>query len=176
MLIARRIRRLPIGLRSLRVGDPIPDLKVVVVVSQDGKYHIQRDVNARQLFGPKVVLVGFPGAFTPTCTATHIPDYVKLHQDFKAKGYQLIALAVNDPFVLKEFGEELKTEITFIADGSAKFTKALDAGIDLSEHSLGYRSRRFSAVVQDGKLIEVNDERGSKLTDISKAETVLKTL
>ena len=177
MFVRRAIFSLRANARYLRVGDPVPDQRLTLVTMQDGKYHIQRDVSALQLFeGKKSVLVGFPGAFTPTCTATHIPDYVKLHAEFKQKGTQLVAMAVNDPFVLKEFAEELKADMVFIADGSGKFTRALDAGVDLSEHSLGYRCRRFSVVIVKGHLIEVNDERGPKMTDISKAETVLKGL
>ena len=176
-MFLRQVRYLPSGLRSLRVGNPLPDLRLTLVTYQEGKYHIQRDVPALQFFeGKKTVLVGFPGAFTPTCTATHIPEYVQLHSSFKEKNTQVVALAVNDPFVLKEFAEELKADFAFIADGSGAFTRAIDAGVDLSPNELGYRSRRFSAVIQNGKFIEVNDERGPKLTEISKAGTVLKGL
>lgn len=176
-MFLRQVRHLASGLRSLRVGNPIPDLRLTLVTVQEGKYHIQRDVPALQFFeGKKSVLVGFPGAFTPTCTATHLPGYVQLHSSFQAKQTQVVALAVNDPFVLKEFAEELKADFVFIADGSGVFTKAIDAGVDLSANELGYRTRRFSAVIHNGKFVEVNDERGPKLTEISKAETVLKGL
>lgn len=176
-MFLRHIKTLHPGLRSLRVGNPLPDMRLTLVTPQDGKYHIQRDVPALQFFeGKKAVLVGFPGAFTPTCTATHIPDYVQKHAAFREKNVHVVALAVNDPFVLKEFAEELKADFVFIADGSGAFTRAIDAGVDLSANELGYRSRRFSAVIQNNQFIEVNDERGPKMTELSKADTVLKGL
>ena len=158
-------------------GDPIPELRVMIVKPEGGKFVIESNVYAPDLFkGKKTVLVGFPGAFTQTCTEKHIPEYVQMMEEFKKKQVQLIGLAVNDAFVLKDFAEELKAQMVFIADGGAKFTKALAAGMDMSSHFLGYRTRRFSAIVVDNKLTEVNDEEGPKLTNVSKAETVLKAL
>ena len=85
-------------------------------------------------------------------------------------------LAINDPFVMKEFAEELGAAMPFIADGSGDFTRALDAGVDLSDHGLGYRSRRFTAVIENGVVTAVNDENGPGFSDTSKADTVLKGL
>lgn len=177
MFVHRTVLGLRPCARYLRVGDLIPDLRLALAVPQEGKFHIQRDVSTASFFeGKKVVVVGFPGAFTPTCTATHIPDYVKLQAEFAKKNVTLVGMAVNDPFVLKEFAEELKAEFPFIADGAAVLTKALDVGVDLSEHALGFRCRRFAFVAVNGRVAEVYDERSTKLTDISKAETVLKGL
>lgn len=77
---------------------------------------------------------------------------------------------------MKEFAEELQAEMPFIADGSGDFTRALDAGVDLSEHGLGYRTRRFTAVIEGGKVVSVNDENGPGFTITSKADTVLASL
>eukprot|EP00359_Climacostomum_virens_P006279 CAMPEP_0204916546 /NCGR_PEP_ID=MMETSP1397-20131031/14326_1 /ASSEMBLY_ACC=CAM_ASM_000891 /TAXON_ID=49980 /ORGANISM="Climacostomum Climacostomum virens, Strain Stock W-24" /LENGTH=110 /DNA_ID=CAMNT_0052089071 /DNA_START=308 /DNA_END=641 /DNA_ORIENTATION=+ len=95
---------------------------------------------------------------------------------FGTKGFTVLGLAVNDPFVMKEFAEELKGSIGYIADADGSFTKALEAGADFSEAALGYRTRRFSVVVENGTVTQVNDEQGGKLTEVSRAETVLKTI
>lgn len=170
--------RLRPGLRALRVSDPIPDISVIVVKETNGKVGIQGGISAASLFkGKKSVLVGFPGAFTPTCTGKHIPAYIQSLADFAKKDVQIIALAVNDAFVLKEFHEELKAgSLTFLADGGGALTRGLDAGIDLTDKALGYRTRRFAAVVVDGTITVVYDEKGAEMTELSQAETVLKSL
>jgi len=164
--------------RLIHIGQAIPESSVTLVVGSDkGKYNIEPNVDTKTYFtNKKVVLVGFPGAFTPTCTATHIPEYIKLVEQFKQKGAHVVALTVNDPFVCKEFGEELGGGITFLADGAGKFTMSLDAGVDLSDKALGYRTRRFSAFVEDGTITQLNDEGGPGMTDLSRAETMLKSI
>ena len=163
--------------RFLHIGQTIPQLKLVVVSGNSERYNIERDVDSIAFFSnKKIVLVGFPGAFTPTCTGNHIPEFIKLHAEFKAKGAEVVGLAVNDPFVMKEFGEELKGSIPYICDGTGTLTKALDAGIDLSGGALGYRTRRFTLLVDNGTITQVNDEKSGGFTDVSKAETILRTL
>jgi glutaredoxin/glutathione-dependent peroxiredoxin len=163
--------------RLLHLGQVLPHLKLTIVSGTPEKYNIEKDIDSLQYFSnKKVVLVGFPGAFTPTCTGNHLPEFIKLHDQFKAKGVEVVGLAVNDPFVLKEFGEELKGSIPFICDGTAALTNALEAGIDLSAHSLGFRTRRFTALVDNGTITQVNDEKGGALTDISKADTILRAI
>jgi len=178
MLLCRLALRLRPGLRSLRVGDPIPDLSVNVVKETGGKLGVQGGVSAASLFkGKKSVLVGFPGAFTPTCTGTHIPAYIQSLAAFAKKEVQVVGLAVNDAFVLREFHEDLKAgSMTFIADGSGALTRGLDAGVDLTDKALGYRTRRFAAIVVDGTVTAVYDEKGAGMTELSQAESVLKSL
>ena len=122
------------------------------------------------------MLVGFPGAFTPVCTGNHLPEYNFLHKNFQAKGVEVIGLAVNDPFVMKKFAEKLKGDITFISDGSGILTSALDGGLDLTPHGLGFRTRRFSILIENGQISKINDEEGGALTVVSKAETMLESL
>ncbi|CAG9315257.1 unnamed protein product [Blepharisma stoltei] len=163
--------------RLLHTNQVIPWLKVAVTSGEARKYTIAKDIDTVSLFAnKKVVLVGFPGAFTPTCTNHHLPQFVKLHGSFSNKGVEVIGLSINDPFVLKEFAQELDTTIPFICDGSGEFTKAIEAGVDLSEKNLGYRTRRFTALVENGTITLLNDENGGQLTDISSAETILKSL
>ncbi|CAG9326797.1 unnamed protein product [Blepharisma stoltei] len=175
ILIIKMLAR--ISKRLLHINQSIPHLKLVVCSGNEGKYNIERDIDSETYFAnKKVVLIGFPGAYTPTCTGTHIPQFVKLQENFDQKGVELIGLAVNDPFVLKEFGQDMGGKIAYIADGSGYFTRALDAGLDLTEKGLGYRTRRFTALVENGVITQVNDENGGQLTAISSAETILKSI
>lgn len=178
MLLSRVAHFLRPGVRAIRVSDPIPDQNVIVVKETNGKVAAEGGVSTASLFkGKKAVLVGFPGAFTPTCTNTHIPGYIQSLPAFTEKEVQVFALAVNDAFVLREFHEELKAgKMTFIADGGGALTRALDAGVDLTEKALGYRTRRFAAVVVDGAITAVFDEKGPGMTELSQADTVLKSL
>lgn len=160
--------------RCLHIGQVIPQLKLVIASGTPARYNIETDVDSEAFFSnKKIVLVGFPGAYTPTCTNSHLPAYVKHYEVFKAKGFEVVGLSINDPFVLKEFGEDLEASFPFICDGSGKFTKALEAGGDFTANSLGFRTRRFVAVVKNGTVLMVNDEKGGLLSDVSKAETVL---
>lgn len=156
------------------MGMKVPELKLMMVSGTPARYNIEKDVDSVAFFSnKKVVLVGFPGAYTPTCTNLHLPSFVKLYADFKARGFEVVGLAMNDPFVMKEFGEDLEASFPFICDGSGNFTKAIEAGADFSVNSLGFRTRRFAAIVENGVFTLVNDEKAGVLTDISKAETVL---
>lgn len=160
--------------RSLHIGQVIPQLKLVIASGTPARYNIETDLDSVAYFSnKKVVLVGFPGAYTPTCTNNHLPGYVKHYSTFKAKGYEVLGLSINDPFVLKEFGEDLEASFPFICDGSGKFTKALEAGGDFTANSLGFRTRRFAVIVENGTITMVNDEKGGLLTDVSQAETIL---
>lgn len=163
--------------RLLHVGQTIPQMNLTIVSGNAQKYNIEKSVDSIKFFGnKKIVLVGFPGAFTPTCTGTHIPEFVKLNEKFKEKGVEVVGLAINDPFVLKEFGEELQASIPFICDGTMNFTKAIEAGIDLTAHALGFRTRRFTALVENGTITQLNDEKGATMSEVSKAETILRLL
>lgn len=163
--------------RFLHINQQLTEGKVALVTGTNGRYAISKDVEISKIFGNKrVVVVGFPGAFTPTCTGNHIPDFINSYDSFKEKGVEVIGLAVNDPFVLKEFGEEIGGSLSYIADGSGSLTKALDAGFDLSDKGLGYRTRRFTLLVENGTITQLNDENGGAFTDISSALTILKSL
>ena len=163
-----------ISKRMIRIGMKIPELKLMMVSGTPARYNIEKDVDSLAFFSnKKVILVGFPGAYTPTCTNLHLPSFVTLYADFKARGYEVVGLAMNDPFVMKEFGEDLQASFPFICDGSGNFTKAIEAGADFSVNSLGFRTRRFAAIVDSGTFAVVLDEKSGILTDVSKAETVL---
>lgn len=163
--------------RVLHVGQTIPVAELTVVAKTHDAFQINDPVPASVYFsGKKVVLVGFPGAFTPTCWTTHLPGYLKSLKEFKALGVSVIGLTVNDPFVLKEFAGALGGDLEYIADGAAILTKALDAATDLTAKGLGLRTRRFSALLEDGKITVLNDEGGPQMTELSQAANMLAQL
>lgn len=159
--------------RSYAVGQNLLDgqanLKGV-----DGK-----DLPLTDLFkGKKVVVFGLPGAFTPVCTSRHVPGYVDSADKFKAKGVDnVVCVSVNDPFVMKAWGDSLKANnITLVADWDGSFTKLVDKELDLSAAGLGKRCRRYSLVVDNGKIVKENIENAPNDLQVTSAEAVLAQL
>jgi len=133
--------------------------------------------NTGNLFaGKKVVLFAVPGAFTPTCSVSHLPGYVTLADQIKGKGVDsIICLSVNDAFVMKAWGEAQNAEeIIMLADGDASFTRAIGLDMDTSGFG-GTRSQRYSMLVDDGKVIKLNLEEAGGF-EVSDAENMLKSL
>ena len=128
--------------------------------------------------GKKVVIFGLPGAFTPTCSAKHVPSYLAHYDELKAKGVDTIAcVSVNDAFVMGAWARDQHSgdKVRMLADGSAEFTKALGLVLDLSGRGMGVRSQRYSMLVDDGVVKALNVEAGGKF-EVSDAETMLKQL
>ena len=156
----------------ISIGSEIPAVNVTVVTPEG-----QEAAVASELFaGNKVVLFAVPGAFTPTCSAHHLPGYVVLADEIKAKGVDMIAcISVNDAFVMKTWGEQQNAEaITMIADGGAAFTKALGLTMETGDFG-GTRSQRYAMIIEDGKVTTLNVEE-PKQFEVSKAETILAAL
>lgn len=133
-----------------------------------------RDITANRT----AVLVGVPGAFTPTCTEKHAPAFVELADELKAAGADLVAIvAVNDPFVMRAWGHELGAagRVLMLADGSADFARAAGIELDLSDKGLGVRMRRFALVADNGVVTDLHLENGGALKE-STAERILKDL
>lgn len=131
----------------------------------------------QELFaGKKAVLFAVPGAFTPTCSEAHLPGYVVLADQLKAKGIDIIAcVAVNDAFVMKAWGEaQNASEIMMLADGDASFTKALGLEMDTEQFG-GIRSQRYAMIIEDGVVKQLNVEP-PKSFEVSNAETILASL
>ncbi|MBX9864490.1 MAG: peroxiredoxin [Hyphomicrobium sp.] len=133
---------------SIKVGDKLPEAKFTVMGESGPRPAPSSEVFA----GKKVVLFAVPGAFTPTCSEAHLPGFVGLADDLKAKGVDTVACtAVNDVFVLAAWSKARDAgDITMLADGNADFARALGLDLDLSAFGLGTRSKRYAMIVTDG--------------------------
>jgi peroxiredoxin len=160
---------------TIQVGDRLPQTTFRVMTADGAKPKTTDDVFA----GRKVVLIGVPGAFTPTCHRNHLPGYIENAASFTEKGVDAIAVtAVNDVFVMdawaKASGGEGKVE--FLADGNGDFAKALGLTLDASGNGLGVRSKRYSMVVDDGVVKSLNIEETAGKADTSGADNLLRTM
>eukprot|EP00331_Platyophrya_macrostoma_P013558 CAMPEP_0176410924 /NCGR_PEP_ID=MMETSP0127-20121128/3323_1 /TAXON_ID=938130 /ORGANISM="Platyophrya macrostoma, Strain WH" /LENGTH=189 /DNA_ID=CAMNT_0017790467 /DNA_START=21 /DNA_END=590 /DNA_ORIENTATION=- len=165
--------------RYISVGETIPHVNLKLVEWKNGEYATTVLDSHSAFANQRVILIGFPGAFTPSCENVHLPEYIKRAAELKADGTdKIFAMSVNDPFVLGAFAKKLAAgdAITWIADGNGEFTKALDAGVDLSGPGLGFRSRRFTMIIENKKVVEFNDEKGPQMTDLSRVVSVLSQL
>ena len=136
-------------------------------------------ISTEELFaGKKVVLVSVPGAFTPTCSASHLPGFVNQADDLLAKGVDSIAcMSVNDVFVMDAWGKDQKVadKVMMLADGNGEYARALDLEMDGTAFGMGTRSQRFAIIVDDGVAQHVAVEAPGKL-EVSKAESILASL
>jgi peroxiredoxin (alkyl hydroperoxide reductase subunit C) len=159
---------------TIQVGDTIPAVKLMQATAEGPK-----EVSTEELFkGKTVVLFGVPGAFTPTCSAKHLPGFVTQAEALKGKGVDTIAcMSVNDAFVMGAWGKDqgITDQVVMLADGSAVFTKALGLELDLTARGLGLRSQRFALVAKDGQVTHVAVEAAGAF-EVSKAEAVLAVL
>ncbi len=146
-------------------------------------FHILADdgpkaISSAELFNEKrILLIGVPGAFTPTCSNDHFPGFLKNYNEFKNKGIdEIFFVAINDPFVMSEWGKSFgNNEIKFISDCNQEFLKKSGLELDLSSIGLGKRLSRFAMVIHKGLISNLFDENGGGL-EISKAENVLSSL
>lgn len=159
---------------SIRVGEKMPS-GVFGVMTDTGPGAISTD----ELFaGKKVVLVSVPGAFTPTCSASHLPGFVKQADELFAKGVDSIAcMSVNDVFVMQAWGDDQNVgdKVMMLADGNGEYARALDLEMDGTAFGMGTRSQRFAIIVDDGTATHVAVEAPGKL-EVSKAESILAKL
>lgn len=159
---------------TIKVGDAIPAVKIMQATAEG-----PQEVSTEDLFkGRTVVLFGVPGAFTPTCSAKHLPGFVSQAAALAAKGVDTIAcMAVNDAFVMGAWAKDqgIAGQVTMLADGSAALTKALGLELDLTARGLGLRCQRFVLVAKDGKVTHVAVEAPGAF-EVSKAEAVLAIL
>jgi peroxiredoxin (alkyl hydroperoxide reductase subunit C) len=159
---------------AIKVGDTIPSVKVMQATAEG-----PREVSTDEIFkGRTVVLFGVPGAFTPTCSAKHLPGFVQQADAIRAKGVDTIAcMAVNDAFVMGAWAKDqgVGDKVTMLADGSAAFTKALGLEMDLTPRGLGVRCQRFALVAKDGKVTHLAVEAPGAF-EVSKAEAILEKL
>lgn len=158
---------------TIQIGDPIPE--VILTRIRQGV----EKVDTPTLFGAhKVVLFAVPGAFTPTCSAKHLPGFKDHAADLKAKGVDAIAcVSVNDVFVMKAWGKDqgIDGEVLLLADGNGDFTRAIGLDFDGSKFGMGARSQRYSLIAKDGVVTQLNVEEAGQFK-VSSAEYLLEQL
>ena len=156
---------------TIKVGDKVP-AATFTTFGADGPGPLTTEA----LFaGKKVALFAVPGAFTPTCSAKHLPSFKQHVADFKAKGVDTIAcVSVNDVFVMKAWGKDqgITDEVVMLADGNGDFTKAIGLELDGSKFGMGPRSQRYSLIAKDGVVSQLNVEQGGEFK-VSSADYLL---
>ncbi len=166
---------------TIQVGDRLPEgsLQEYIEVEGGGCSVGPNTFKVQDLLkGRKIAVFGLPGAFTPTCSAKHVPGYVANYEKLKGKGVDEIwCLSVNDAYVMHAWSHDQKAagKIRFMADGSADYAKKLGLDADLSARGMGVRLKRFSMLVDDGVVKQLNIEAPGKF-EVSDAETMLKGL
>ena len=156
---------------TIQVGDRIPSATLLKATSE-GPQPVDTD---SYFAGRKVALFAVPGAFTPTCSARHLPGFVEKADELKSRGVDEIAcVSVNDAFVMQAWGRDAGAEnkVTMLADGNGDFSKALGLTMDASKFGMGTRSQRFSAIVDDGVVSQLNVEEPGAY-NVSSAEFML---
>jgi peroxiredoxin len=166
---------------TIKIGDRLPEgeLREFIEVETEGCALGPNKFNVTDLVkGKKIVIFGLPGAYTPTCSAKHVPGYIQHAADFKAKGVDEIwCVSVNDPFVMGAWGRDQKAIgiVRMMADGNATFSQAMGLDADHTKGGMGIRSRRYSMLVEDGVVKQLNLEETGKF-EVSNAETILAQL
>ena len=159
---------------AIGVGDSVPQVALAVMGES-----APEQVSTNDLFkGKKVVAFALPGAFTPTCSAKHLPGFVANADAIKAKGVDsIMCLSVNDVFVMDAWGkdQDVGNSVAMVADGSGALANALGLELDLTERGLGVRSQRYSMIVDDGVVSALNVDEGGAF-EVSSAEKILEQL
>ncbi len=159
---------------TIKVGDKLPAGTLFEMRDEGPKPVSVAELTA----GKRVVIFGLPGAFTPTCSALHVPGYVAQADQIKAKGVdEIVCVSVNDAFVMGAWGKDQKVgdKVRMLGDGSGLWTKALGLELDLVAKGLGLRCERFSMLVDNGVVMALNVEAPGKF-EVSDAQSMLKSL
>ena len=160
---------------KIKENETIPSSEVFILENGEP---IQKDIQSF-LKNKKSVIFGLPGAYTSVCSAKHLPGYVKNSEKYKEKGIdQIICISVNDPFVMNAWGKEnnVGDKIIMIGDPFLNFTKAIGAEVDKSGRGLGIRSNRYTMLVDNLKIIKIQEEKDTGSCEISAAENFLKLI
>ena len=161
---------------KIKVGEKLPSSKL---------FYLDQNNNVKKVDildlckDNKTIILGMPGAFTKTCSTLHLPGYIKNFELANKKGIsKIVCIAVNDPNVMKAWGENQSTgtKIFMAGDPFLKFTKAIGAEVDKSEKGLGIRSNRYTMLVVDGKVKKVEEEKETATCELSAAENFLKDI
>ncbi len=167
---------------TIKAGDKLPDGKLIESLEFDSATQCAmppKEVNVGEAVkGKKIAIFGLPGAYTPTCSAKHVPSYVQNLDQLRKKGVNEVwCVSVNDAFVMAHWGKDQKAlgKIRFLADGSADWTKKLGLDLDLNARGMGMRMQRFSMLVDNGTVRQLHVEAPGKF-EVSDAGTMLKQL
>jgi peroxiredoxin len=159
---------------TIKVGDKLPSVTLTEATAEG-----PRPVTTDDFFkGKKVALFAVPGAFTPTCSAKHLPGFKQQSEDIRGKGVDVIAcISVNDAFVMRAWGEDqaVGDDIVMLADGGADFSRAIGLEFDASKFGMGLRSQRYSMIVDDGVVTQLNIEQPGEFK-VSAADYLLAQL
>ena len=159
---------------KIKKGDRLPDAKVFIL-EKDPK-----EITIKEIVGDeKVILFGLPGAFTPTCSAKHLPGFVIAIEQLKKKGIKkVVCIAVNDPFVMDAWGKthNIQDKILMVGDSKGDFTKNIGAELDLTNRGLGVRSSRYTMLVEKGSVLKISEEEVAGKCEITAAENFLKEI
>ena len=159
---------------KIKKGDKLPDAKVFVL-EKDPK-----EVSIKEIVGDeKVILFGLPGAFTPTCSAKHLPGFVIAIDQLKKKGIKkVVCISVNDPFVMDAWGKthNVQDKILMVGDSKGDFTKNIGAELNLTNRGLGVRSSRYTMLVEKGSVLKISEEEVAGKCEVTAAENFLKEI
>ena len=158
---------------KLKENDKIPNSEIFILENGEPTKKNIEDL----LKNKKAIIFGLPGAYTSVCSAKHLPGYISMHQQYKDKGIDyIICMSVNDPFVMNAWGKEhsVGEKILMIGDPFLNFTKAIGADVDKSARGLGIRSNRYTMLVDNLKIIKIQEEVDAGSCDVSSAENFIK--
>ncbi len=160
---------------NLNENDNVPNSEIFILENGEP---IKKNIE-ELLKNKKTVIFGLPGAYTSVCSAKHLPGYLNMYQQFKDKGIdQIICMSVNDPFVMNAWGKEnnVGDKIIMMGDPFLNFTKAIGAEVDKSGRGLGIRSNRYTMLVDNMKVIKLQEEKDTGSCEISAAENFFKLI
>ena len=157
---------------NLKKGDKLPDAKVFIF---DGN---PKETSINQIVGEdRVIILGLPGAFTPTCSTKHLPGFAAATDQLNKKNIKrVICVSVNDPFVMDAWGKihNVENKILMVGDSNAIFTKSIGAELNLNDRGLGIRSSRYTMLVEKGYIVKISEEEVAGKCETTAAENFLK--
>ena len=157
---------------NIKENDQIPNSEIFIL--EDGE-PIKKNIE-EILKNKKVVLFGLPGAYTSVCSAKHLPGYVNMYEEYKKKGIdKIICISVNDPFVMNAWGKEnnVGEKVFMMGDPFLNFTKAIGADVDKSGRGLGVRSNRYTMLIDNLKVVKIQEEKDTGSCEVSAAKNFL---
>ena len=159
---------------KIKKGDKLPDAKVFILEKNP------KEVSIKEIVGnEKVILFGLPGAFTPTCSAKHLPGFVLAVDQLKKKEIKkVVCISVNDPFVMDAWGKihNVQDKILMVGDSKGEFTKNIGAELNLNNRGLGGRSTRYTMLVEKGNVLRISEEEVAGKCEITAAENFLREI